>query len=375
MALFTRGVLTKKGQALIAKSEATAAGITLTKAMTGAGVYTDTSVSALETTTDLLDPKQTFAISGMQTIDGNSGVLLVTILIHNRGLEELYILNELGIYAEDPDEGEILYCLLVSTDNQIYLPADNGTGGISAIREQVYLEVTNAESTVIDTTGAVIGRDEYAILYELVQTIAAGLQSGGSGQTLVKIGSDDYDYGWRDALTFTGSYADFPTVGQNGGIYVDTDTSEIYVWKLLDTEEYGYFKLPLGSEASETLQRQITANRNAIIELQQTTTALVHAFDEVVITVPTAGWEASEEDDIAVYSQEIEVTGMTDEKEFDVLAFPQTTGAVNLEAEQKAIGIFFAHGNVEGDDGKIVLSCRKKKPAADFGIVIRGDLT
>ena len=375
MSLFNKGVLTKKGQALIAKSEARGRGIKITKVTTGNGVHQDTSVAALENVTALISPKQTFAITSIEQIIGNEGVAMITVILHNRGLEELYVLNELGVWAEDPDEGEILYSLLVSTDNNIYLPADNGTGGISAIREQIYLEVTNSESTIINTTGAVIGRDEYAALYALVERMVTGLRGGTTGQRLTKTGDDDFAYGWDNKSTFTGPVESFPEEGQKDTVYIDTDSAEIYVWKEIEEGEMGYFKLPLGSEASQTLQAQITANRNAITLLQGRTSALEHMHDEVTVTVPTASWAETEEDDMAVFTQEIAVTGMTAEKKFDVLAKPQSQSAAALEAEQKAIGVFFGHGTVEGGAGKITLSCRKKKPAANFGIVIRGDMT
>lgn len=375
MALFNIGVLTKKGQALIAKSETRTVGIHLTRVQTGAGVHTDTSVSTLETLTELIDPKQYFPISKAEPIDGNNGVVRITTLIHNRELTELYMLNELAVWAEDPDDGEILYCILVSTNNMVYLPADNGTGDISTIREQIYLEVTNAAQTVINTTGAVIGRDEYEILYTLVYNIVAGIRGGTTGQRLAKVSSNDFDYTWKDPTTFTRSRANFPAVGEVDSIYIDPDSSEIYVWKLLQDNTMGYFKLPLGAEASETLQEQITANTNNIRTLQETTANLEHQMDEVEITVPTAGWTTGEEDGIAVYSQSISVTGMTASKAFDVIPSPQSTGAANLEAEQKAIGVFFAHGTIEGAAGAIVLSCRKKKPGANFGIAVRGNLT
>ena len=375
MALFNIGVLTRKGQALIAKSETRHVGVNLTRIQTGAGVHTDTSVSTLENLTELITPKQYFPISQAKQVEGNDSVVMITINIHNRGLTELYMLNEMAVWAEDPDEGEILYSILVSTNNMVYLPADNGTGDISAILEHIYLEVTNASQTTINTTGAVVGRDEFETLCALVHELEPGLTGGSNRQILMKTSDDNYGYGWADPTTFTGPLANFPEEGAVGSIYIDTDSAEIYVWKLLQDGTMGYFKLPLGSEASQTLQAQITTNANNIRTLQETTAELGHRGDEVEIVVRTADWVASEEDEIPVYSQTIALTGMTAEKTFDVLPAPQSTGAADLEAEQKAIGIFFAHGTVEGDEDAINLSCRKKKPATDFGIAVRGNLT
>ena len=375
MSLFSQGVLTKKGQALIAKCETRGCGITFQHAVTGAGVHADTSVETLENRTALIDPKQTFPFAGVETVVGNAGVVVLKVNIHNRGLEETYVLNELGITATDPDEGEILYCILVSQNNHIYMPADNETGGISLIREQIFVEATNASQTIINTTGAVASQIDLDTLRMAVESALAGLEGGTAGQLLSKMDNGDYGYGWVPPPTYTGPRAGFPTAGAVGHIYIDTDSAEIYVWKDLDgAGTMGYFKLPLGSEASQTLQEQITQNRNSIIALNKQTTNLEHLRDEVTVVVAANGWTQTTADGIDVYTQEIAVTGMTDETEFDVMPDPQQTGALDVDNELKAIGVFWAHGTVDGDEGSILLTCRRKCPAVNFGIRIRGDL-
>lgn len=375
MSLFSQGVLTKKGQALIAKCETRGCGITFQHAVTGAGVHTDTSVETLENRTALIDPKQEFPFAWIDTVVGNAGVVVLKVNIHNRGLEETYVLNELGVTATDPDEGEILYCILVSQNNNVYLPADNETGGISLIREQIFVEVTNASQTVIDTTGAVASQTDLDALRQAVENALAGLTGGTAGQVLGKLDGSDFGYGWLPWANYTGPRDGFPEVGAVGNIYVDTDSAKIYVWKDLDGEgTMGYFNLPLGAEASQILQDQITANRNSIVALNTRTTDLEHLHDEVTVVVQDDEWEHTTEDGIDVYTQEITVTGMTDETEFDVLPAPQQTDALDVDNELKAIGVFWAHGTVDGDTNKILLTCRRKCPAVSFGIKIRGDL-
>lgn len=372
MALFSNGVLTKKGQALIAKSEATGVGIHITKAKTGSGLHTDTSVSGLENQTALIQVEQEFGISDLATVPGNDGVAVITVVINNSDLKKTYYLNELGIYAEDPDEGEILYCLIVSDSGTIYIPADNGGGGLSAITERIYLEVTNAEKTVVETSGAVVSATDFQALRQIVNAVTKNLQGGSGGQLLKKASSADYGYEWTDTNTVTRPYSEFPEEGSTDAIYIDSESSEIYIWKQNSSGVYEYFKLPLGAEASETLQKQITANANNIANLLQSVAALEARFDELIVKVPVSGWKEATSDGVSVYTNDITITGMT--ANFDGTVFPYvlSSGASAVVKEMESIGIYFSKGITESQENKLHLTCYKKCPKVDFGIQLQG---
>ena len=95
-----QGTYTNKGLALSAK---TAAGTCLrvTRVVSGSGNTTD--ISGAETLPEI---RQTLAV-GEARCTGNTAVLPVTLTAAS--LETAYTLTELGVYAEDPTEGEILY--------------------------------------------------------------------------------------------------------------------------------------------------------------------------------------------------------------------------------------------------------------------------
>ena len=60
-----------------------------------------------------------------------------------------YYIKEVGIYAKDPDEGEILYAIAIANDNQWdYLPAYNDLLP-STIAINFLIEVSNADKVVI----------------------------------------------------------------------------------------------------------------------------------------------------------------------------------------------------------------------------------
>lgn len=373
MAIFTQGVLTKKGQALIAKCETSGDGITITKVRTGSGVHTDVSPEALEQCEALIHPEQQFGISDLSTVEGNDSVAVITAVLNNRGLTQLYYLNELGVYANDPDEGEILYLLLVTETNSMYMPPENNSG-VSTITEKIYVEVTNASRTTIYYDGAVVSATDFLALRQIVYAIREHLTGGTGGQMLYKVSEIDYDYIWGDGNVITDTYDNFPETGRAGAVYIDRDSAEIYVWKVIDsgTGEEGYFKLPLGAEASETLQAQITTNANNIAALVTRMNAVEKAVHETVVTVPVAGWVQGTKNGVTVFTNEIAVVGMTSSIKLNVYPVTQALTIPNIEAEKKAANLFCGRGIAESASGKIVLTIPKKKPSVDFGLGFTG---
>lgn len=93
-----QGFYTAKGLALAAKLAA-GTKLTITKVTAGSGT-TAASASVLANT------RQTLTVGTAQTADG-SATLPVTLT--EAGASTSYSLAELGVYADDPDEGEVLY--------------------------------------------------------------------------------------------------------------------------------------------------------------------------------------------------------------------------------------------------------------------------
>ena len=97
-----QGTYTNKGLALTAKTAAGAC-LRVTRVVGGSGHTTDVPNAA-----QLSEIRQTLAV-GEARCAGATAVLPVTLAAVE--MEDSYTLTELGIYAEDPDEGEILYCV------------------------------------------------------------------------------------------------------------------------------------------------------------------------------------------------------------------------------------------------------------------------
>ena len=137
MAEFSKLVITKKGQALIAKVLAgTAKDVDFTKIATSKAAY---QVGELEGLAALSDIMQEAGIS--RKTRTNAVAVKLETAFSNTGLTVGYSMNTLGLFAADPEEGEILYAAAVETSGNCYMPAYNG------------ITVSGAYITLITTVG------------------------------------------------------------------------------------------------------------------------------------------------------------------------------------------------------------------------------
>lgn len=137
MAEFTGLTLTNIGYALQIKAQA-GTELKFTRVALGAGILP--SGTQLNTLTELINEKQTAAIGNL-SVGGKS--VQIKANFSNKNLTENYYLRELGIFANDPDQGEILYAVANAGDAADYMPAYDGAETI----EQVFtieLSVGNA---------------------------------------------------------------------------------------------------------------------------------------------------------------------------------------------------------------------------------------
>ena len=112
-----QGTYTNKGLALTAKTSAGAC-LRVTRVVGGSGHTTDIPNAA-----QLSEIRQTLTV-GEARCTGDTAVLPVTLAAVELGAT--YTLTELGVYAEDPKEGEILYCVY-RLDEPVTLQAGSDT--------------------------------------------------------------------------------------------------------------------------------------------------------------------------------------------------------------------------------------------------------
>ena len=117
-----------------------ATNIQFTKVSTSSKVYAE---SALEALTALENVQQTNNVTKV-TISNNTSVRVETAFT-NEKLTAGYYLRCLGLYAKDPDLGEILYAVCVETSGLCYMPAYNGVT-VSSAYIQLYTTVGNSDN-------------------------------------------------------------------------------------------------------------------------------------------------------------------------------------------------------------------------------------
>lgn len=144
MAEFSRLVITRKGQALIAKMLAGQGDIEFTKISTSSMSY---EVDQLEMLEDLANVKQTNKISMITRT--NDVAVKVETAFSNTDLTEGYYMRTIGLYANDPEEGGILYAVTAETTGNCYMPAYNGVT-VSGAYIQLVSTVGNAENVSIE---------------------------------------------------------------------------------------------------------------------------------------------------------------------------------------------------------------------------------
>lgn len=170
MANFNEAVLTKKGIALLAKAQAGQTGIQFTRAVSGNGSY-----GADETLTDktaLKDQRQEFPFDKLSVLNDTTVSARFTITNEQASgnLTEGYHVKEVGLYATDPDEGEVLYAIATAVEGQEdYMPAYNSLMP-AYITVEFYAEVSNAAQVTIICAGRFITAEEVEAELEKLRT-------------------------------------------------------------------------------------------------------------------------------------------------------------------------------------------------------------
>ena len=195
MLIWNQSKLTTAGKALLAKAQAGQTSIQITKVQTGSGSYS--SGENLEGRTALKTPKQTFPIQSKSISDADNTLILKIAITNKSETETLstgYDITELGIFAKDPQKGEILYSIATASTSD-YMPAYNGVIP-SVINLSYYLEVANAASVTINSAGALALQADLEALetrvtsieQSKVELLAARRKVGSSSTTWERVG-------------------------------------------------------------------------------------------------------------------------------------------------------------------------------------------
>lgn len=113
MAEFSKLVITEKGQALMAKMIAGTGNIEFTKVCASSTQYVESQLSTLSSLSNI---KQTSLVSKVTRT--NNVAIKVEAAYSNADLTTGYYMRTLGLYAVDPNVGEILYAVTIETSGK-----------------------------------------------------------------------------------------------------------------------------------------------------------------------------------------------------------------------------------------------------------------
>ncbi|MGW8956605.1 tail fiber protein [Paenibacillus sp. NPDC055715] len=153
--------ITNRGRNLLAKTEAGQTKITYTKFSAGDGKLAGQMPIALKA---LINEKISFPVSRLKI--QNENVVVPGFEFSNQGVSAGFFFREVGLWATDPDLGEILYAYGNSGEGAEYIDAQN----TSAVLKKLF----NFELTVSNTAQVTVVVDD-TIIYATPQDVAEAL--------------------------------------------------------------------------------------------------------------------------------------------------------------------------------------------------------
>jgi len=153
MAKFGQIIITENGQALVAKMLAGATGVQFLNVLSSSEVYAPGAVEAL---TALANIRQTVAVTQVERTGDTT--VKVSGIIPNTALAAGYTCSTIGVTAEDPDDGEILFAVAIvdltmaGNAPDFVAPYDGATN--TSLIIDMSLAVGNAAAVLLTVTTA-----------------------------------------------------------------------------------------------------------------------------------------------------------------------------------------------------------------------------
>ncbi len=173
MATFNEFKLTKNGANLLSKAQAGETSVNITRASLGSGDWEKQNASAY-TMTSLINERMDAPIKSVAyTTTGTTN--LVAVLLRENLQSKSFDATEFGVFALDPDIGEILYCCACSDDPQ-EIP---GKGDVSSFEFVFTISISASSASYTESfinDSEVVKKQD---LQEQIDAIAGGLRFSG----------------------------------------------------------------------------------------------------------------------------------------------------------------------------------------------------
>lgn len=149
MNVWRNAVITDNGLNLLAKLTQ-GSSLTITRAVSGKGFV---SPDLLGKQTEVAEPAQ--ELKFLTAYYPKVGECALPVLLSNEGLAEGYKTTQIGVFANDPDNGEILYLILqtVSADIGTIIPSEEEMPGYTA-EWKLFFQYGQADNVIVTTDPA-----------------------------------------------------------------------------------------------------------------------------------------------------------------------------------------------------------------------------
>lgn len=101
---------------------------------------------------------------------------IIPVLLDNKGLRESYELWQVGFYAEDPDEGEILFCLAQAAQSK-HIPSETDSPGFSITWDFYFNTSNTAPFEVLLSSAGLVNIEAYEAHTEAIHKVNARINS------------------------------------------------------------------------------------------------------------------------------------------------------------------------------------------------------
>lgn len=142
MATWNSYVLTKKGEALLASTISEGKTLTITMARTSSKDYTGTVLAELEALDEIKQEFKPDSVTAENDVTSKIAVTITNVL-----LTEAYMLNTIGIYANNGG-ADVLFCIATAAEAET-MPAYDG-GVIKEIAAKIYITTASSKYITID---------------------------------------------------------------------------------------------------------------------------------------------------------------------------------------------------------------------------------
>lgn len=160
-------VITEKGLALQTKLMEGSV-LKFTKAEAGTDVI---EVENLPFQTTVAGYKQSISFQRGKV---NENGIEIQILLNNVGLESSYSLHQIGIYAQDPEEGEILYCIAQTSEGKT-IPSDEENPGFSITWKFLFQNFGSSSTELEINSAGLVSMELFQELSERVEQLNVDL--------------------------------------------------------------------------------------------------------------------------------------------------------------------------------------------------------